>query len=364
MKSKKLLILIIPVLAIIIVIAALFLTRTKKEVSTTKSVTSKPKETKEKVVTDTAETVSVLTGLPETKAEADRRPYAVMTENTKDAIPQYGLNSSAIVYECPVEGGITRLMAIYESTDGMDRIGNVRSCRPYFPIMASEYDAVYVHYGQSPEGQAVLDSGIVDELNGLSGVGNKVFYRASDKKAPHNAYTSADGLKAGSEKMNFETTYDSSKHEHFKFATEKTPNLLSAGTDARKVSLYFFNNAPYFTYDETTGLYNRFEFGNKQIDAVDGKQITVKNIILENVTSSKYNETKGTLNLGVVGSGSGKYITNGKCIDITWKKASEKEKTTYYDASGKEIVLNPGRTWVSLIEQQYADRNAISATVE
>ena len=362
-KIRIALFIIIPITAIVLIITAVFASRTKKDDTSNKTTKNEPKVTKEKVV-DTKETVSVLTGMPESKAEADRRPYAIMTENTKDAIPQYGLNSSSLIYECPVEGGITRLMAIYESTDGLDRIGNVRSCRPYFPIIASEYDAVYVHYGQSAEGKAVLDSGIVDELNGLSGVGNKVFYRSSDKKAPHNAYTSAAGLKAGSDKMNFATTYDSSKQQHFQFATEKEPNLLSGGTDAKKVSLYFFNNAPYFTYDATTGLYNRFEFGNKQVDAVDGKQITVKNIILENVTSSKYNENKGTLNLGVVGSGVGKYITNGKCIDIKWKKDSEKAMTTYFDVAGKKIILNPGRTWVSLIEEQYADRNSISATAE
>ena len=80
-------------------------------------------------------------------------------------------------------------------------------------------------------------------------------------------------------------------------------------------------------------------------------------IILENVSSAKFSADKGTLNLGVVGSGTGKFITNGKVIDITWKKDSDKAVTHYYDKSGKEIVLNPGKTWISVIENNYAEKN-------
>ena len=90
-----------------------------------------------------------------------------------------------------MEGGITRLVAIMENYGDLERIGNVRSCRPYYVYIASEYDAVYVHYGQSVQGLEVLNTGIVDNLSGLDGsVESTVFFRTSDRKSPHNAYAS------------------------------------------------------------------------------------------------------------------------------------------------------------------------------
>ncbi|MBQ1604887.1 MAG: DUF3048 C-terminal domain-containing protein, partial [Lachnospiraceae bacterium] len=104
--------------------------------------------------------------------------------------------------------------------------------------------------------------------------------------------------------------------------------------------------------------------GEAQIDKVDDKQIEVKNIILQNVISDVYDSPEGYLNLTVSGSGEGKYITNGKMIDITWTKSTEDGITHYYDSNNKEIQLNPGKTWVSIIQNQYADRNVFSATVD
>ena len=126
------------------------------------------------------------------------RPIAIMMEDTKAALPLYGLNSAGVVYEAPVEGGITRLVAIMENYGDLERIGNVRSCRPYYVYIASEYDAVYVHYGQSVQGLEVLNTGIVDNLSGLDGsVESTVFFRTSDRKSPHNAYASGQGIIAG-----------------------------------------------------------------------------------------------------------------------------------------------------------------------
>ena len=342
----------------IVMLLCLVFTTTLTGCGKKKEATKKNTSTKTvKTVKVPKDSTSVLTGLEVTKEERNMRPYAIMTENTKDAIPQYGLNSASIIYECPVEGGITRLMAIYENLGNMEKVGNVRSCRPYYVYFAAEYDAIYTHFGESTEGADALAKKLTPEINGMSSKGGKSFYRTSDRKAPHNAYTSAAGLAEGAQRLGIDTTYNADEHKHFTFATKGKENKLEDGASANKVSLYFFNNKPYFTYDASTGLYVRHQFGNDHIDKVDGKTITVKNIILENVSSAKFSADKGTLNLGVVGSGTGKFITNGKVIDITWKKDSDKAVTHYYDKSGKEIVLNPGKTWISVIENNYAEKN-------
>ena len=308
---------------------------------------------------------SVLTGLPvETEEETRLRPIAIMTENTKVALPQYGLNQAGVLYECPVEGGITRMMAIYDQKTafGLDQIGNVRSCRPYYAFIASEYDAIYVHFGQSIQGLTLLETGIVDNLSGLDGeVDGTVFFRTSDKKAPHNAYASGEGIQKGMEIKGYRNSYNEDYNGYFKFAKE--PNTLENGTDCAVIVPYFLDNKPYFIYNAETGLYERYEFGQKQVDALDGEQVAVKNVIFKNCPSSIYDGTQ-YLNIPVDGTGEGKYFTNGKMIDITWSKESQSAVTHYFDKSGNEIEINPGQTWVCVIENDYADRNEFYATVD
>src|SRR6266542_2047384 len=117
---------------------------------------------------------------------------AVMIENHPDARPQSGLNQADLVYEAIAEGGITRYMAVYWSTEA-GRIQYVRSARIYYIQWAVELSAVYTHWGQ------VADPGPVDvwpvlarlnvrDLNGLS-LGEEVGYRDESRYAPHNVYT-------------------------------------------------------------------------------------------------------------------------------------------------------------------------------
>ena len=80
------------------------------------------------------------------------RPIAVMIDNHKGAMPQAGLNDAYMVYEIIVEGGETRLMALFKGAN-LDKIGPVRSSRHYFLDYALENDAIYVHFGWSPQAQ-------------------------------------------------------------------------------------------------------------------------------------------------------------------------------------------------------------------
>jgi hypothetical protein len=306
---------------------------------------------------------SLLTGEWVEEAIGENRAIAVMTENTKEALPQYGLNSAGVIYEAPVEGSITRLMAIYEDYRDLERIGNVRSCRPYYAYFAAEFDAIYVHFGQSVHGEQVLNTGIVDNLSGLDGSINDTFYRTSDRSAPHNAYTSGDGIAYGIETKGYSTSYKEGFDGHYLFAEDEEENTLSQGEDCNYIEVYYYYNHPYFVYDEATKTYARFQFGSEEVDANDDQQITVSNIIFQNVASSLYDGDGGYLNLTVSGYGEGKYFTRGKMIDITWAKEDD-GITHYYDTDGNEIVLNQGKTWVCIIEKQYADDNRFLVSVE
>ena len=146
----------------------------------------------EEAGTDTVK--SYLTGEDVSVGIGHRRPIAVMLGNDTNGAPQSGTENAGVIYEAPVEGSITRLMAIIEDYDNIPRIGSVRSCRDYYIFYASGFDAIYTHYGQSAYALPFLELPEVNNISGLAGYGDQVFYRTTDRKSPHNAYTSFEGI--------------------------------------------------------------------------------------------------------------------------------------------------------------------------
>lgn len=145
---------------------------------------------------------SYLTGESVPESIGRRRPVAVMMGNNISGAPQSGIGHAGVVYEAPVEGNITRLMGILEDYDELERIGSVRSCRDYYLFYANEFQAIYAHYGQAAYALPYLEQHVIDNLNGIQ-MGNLAFFRTTDRKAPHNAYTDAAHLQAGIDAINF-----------------------------------------------------------------------------------------------------------------------------------------------------------------
>lgn len=340
-------------------------------VTETESVTEEVKETEittqaptEEVDNHEGMAKSLLTGEWISEELAGKRPVAIMTENTKVTLPQYGISNADIIYECPVEGGITRLLACYQDYSNMEVIGNVRSSRNYYIYLAKELNAIYVHAGGSKYAYELLDAGIIDHLDGVTGTDSAAFYRDNSRKAPHNLYTTSDKLISGIENRGISTELDSDyAGGHFKFAEDNAPVTLVNGTDAAVVSLYYVNPKPWFEYNTEDGLYYRYEFGSAQVDGSNNKQLAVKNIIIQYHDVSVLDKN-GYLEIDLVGSGTGKYITNGKSIDITWKKDSNNSITRYYDQDGNEITLNQGKTWIAVSDEANANKNVIYSTKE
>ena len=282
-----------------------------------------------------------------------QRPIACMIENTKACMPQQGISNAGVIYEAVVEGGITRMMAVFDDYTGHDKIGNVRSSRPYYVYWASEYDAIYTHAGGNPAAfELIDDKNLVDNINLLKNEGKKgvnAGYRTG--KSEHTLYTYSEGFEKGIEKQGYDMTLPADYQPHFKFA--QNGNSLENGEDCQAIQLYYYTNKPYWIYNEDDGLYYRYEFNQKQIDGETGNQLTAKNIIIQDVEWFTY---QGSQYLGYLLSyneGTGKYITNGKMIDIKWKKDGDTDVTHYYDAaSGEEIQLNIGQTWIQACQKE------------
>lgn len=221
---------------------------------------------------------SYLTGEMVDAAIGNRRPIAIMMSNDKASLPQYGINRADIVYEAPVEGGMNRYMAIIEDYDDLDRIGSVRSCRTYYTYFAREFDAIYAHYGQSTFAKPYLAN--VDNINGLDGIGTVAYYRTKDRKSPHNAYSSGERLNKAIAQLGYSESYSADYKGHYRFAKtghEVTLDGAPSVMEAARVYPGYVMNKPWFEYNESDGLYYRYQYGA----AHKGNEgpIAVKNIL-------------------------------------------------------------------------------------
>lgn len=273
------------------------------------------------------------------------RPIAVMIDNNVNAWPQAGINDAYMVYEIIVEGGETRLMAVFKGKQ-LDKIGPIRSSRHYFLDYAMENDALYTHYGWSPQAQSDISTYGVNNINGLV-QSEKLFWRDNTKAAPHNAVTSTENILTVARTSGYRTTSDQSSV--LKYTTDEV--TLENGQDATDVKIpYNSYNVVEYKYNEETQRYTRYSKGKKQTDWNTGEDITTKNIIItfvNNVTIS--GDEKGRQDLGNIGTKDGYYITNGKAIKITCTKADRKSKTIYKDLDGKEINVNDGNTFMQIV---------------
>lgn len=282
-------------------------------------------------------------------ATSNVRPVAVMIDNDSEAArPQIGLESAYIVYEVVVEGGVTRFMALFKDYR-LEKIGPVRSSRHYFLDYALENDAIYAHAGWSPMAQTDIPKLGVNNINGLLGGDDKCFWRDNTyDKTYHNYYTSIKALSERAKSVKGYSLTTNSKLLEFS-KNDATPE----GDDCTSVDFKYSNKYRVgFTYNPDEAVYERYINGKKHTSQT-GDVLTAKNIIIYNVANYDLNDgqKKGRQNLNNIGNGEGWYISLGKVQKITWSKQKRTNKTVYKTEDGKDLIVNPGITYIQIIPQ-------------
>ena len=326
----------IAILVVLIIIAGVVLAyKIMQDKNNTEAISGE--ENKETVAVEEEKTVQIFSG--------NDRPFAVMIDNHSDAWPQSGLNQAYMVYEIIVDGGETRLMALFKGVD-LDKIGPVRSARHYFIDYDMENDAIYVHFGQSPQAQSDIKKYSIDDINGIAEDGT-TFWRVKDKAAPHNAVTSTEKLLESAKSKNYRTT--STEESVLNYVVDEVN--LEEGLAADTITIPHSDlQTVTYEYDKENKVYVRYARGEEQTDWDTDEPVTTKNIIItfcNNYTLSD-SENKGRQGLRNIGTFDGYYITNGRAIQIQCIKNARDEKTIYQDMNGKEIQVNDGNTFVNI----------------
>ena len=283
--------------------------------------------------------------------ESNTRPFAVMINNNS-AVWKYqsGLNDAYIVYEMLVEGGITREMAVFKGAN-VPKIQSVRSSRHYFLDYALENDAVYVHWGWSPQAQSDISSLKINNINGLTYEGT-YFFRDSTIKGigiEHKGYTSSESINKAIANLKYRSTTEAKpllKYDVDSIDMDSIPDVQNASYVEVKFSGYHTSK---WYYDEDTKVYKKKQNSTDMIDYNSNKPFTAKNIITYQIGYSGIpGDTYGRLNASNIGNGSGYYITEGKAVPIKWSKSSRSEQTKYTLEDGTELTVNDGNTYIEI----------------
>ncbi len=292
---------------------------------------------------------SPLTGEEIDEDTAYTRPVALMINNLKKATPQSGMPEADLYFEIPAEGGINRILTVFQDYDDIKEIGTVRSARAYFVDWAVPLDAVFIHYGGSPSFYTLKKQKKFDECDGINGtVENALFWRDAERKrnagTEHSVMTSGEKLKTGLKTLGIRSTVDT-PYEPFFFFNEEA--VATGNITANKVSLRFsYYITAEFEYNEETGLYFRSQYDAPHKDKTTNAQLSVTNVIyLKTSVSAISGDDAGRIDVGTTGSGSGYYISKGMAQEITWSKKDLSSPLKLYDINGNELTINKGKTW-------------------
>ncbi len=285
---------------------------------------------------------SPLTGAKVSDEKLTKRPVtAIMIENstTPGVRPQSGLKQAGIIYEAIAEGGITRFLALYqEATPQL--IGPVRSVRMYYVDWAAPYNASIAHVGGSAAALAEVRGGNYRDIDQF--FNDDYYWRATDKAAPHNVFTSFEKLDA----LNAAKGYTTSTFTPWPRHDGKPSAAPNATSIDMVISSPGYN--PHYDYDKASNTYLRSIGGEESSDREEGR-LAPSVVVAPKVDMSLVMEDGYRESITTTGEGVADIFQNGIVTEATWRKSGRSAPLQFFDASGKEIALNRGQTWISAI---------------
>ncbi len=296
--------------------------------------------------------INPLTGLPLERGSVNDRPIAVMLNNLKKATPQKGVSQADIIYEVPAEGGITRMLAVYQNAENAGEIGSVRSSRPYYLELALGHDAIYLHAGGSPDAYEKIKAWNVTALDCVRGpYEGSLFWRDAQRRRTmgyeHSVLTSGTAIADYFPTYSFRKTHENGYTYNMTFKEDGTPE---EGQLAQTVTVPFSHyKTGSFQYDEQRACYLVSQYNAPYVDGNTGEQVGVDNLlILKTACEVIPGDDHGRLTVNLT-SGKGFYACGGKYIPITWQKRGRNQPLYYYTTDGRQISLQQGSSYVCIV---------------
>ena len=288
--------------------------------------------------------INPLSGLPISEELYGKRPIAVQINNLKKALPQVGIKEADIFYECPVEGGLTRLLAIYSDYKDIPLIGSVRSARECFVTISLIYNSIYVHAGGSGKAYDMISELNVDNLDGVNMYLPTVFWRDENRVqvngSVHALVTSGSGILDGIKKRKIQE--DGEISAAFNFSDER---IVRNEKNCKKITVPYYSVISEYLYNEADDKYYRSEYSMPQMDGET--QLSFDNVLIL-FTKQKVYDSEGRLDIDLQSGGSAYYVSGGAIEEITWQR-NKNENFRFYNAENEELKVNTGKTIISVM---------------
>ncbi len=351
MKNKTVLKRTVALLLAVVMLFGLTACGGKDEEETTEPTTAAVTTTEPAV--DTSK-INKLTGLATlSKAAYGKRPVAIMINNVRAALPQYGISKADLMFEVIVEGGITRMMAVFGDYTKVPNVCSVRSCRYYFPILAYGLDAVYICFGSNKTfGTPTLKRLGIDYFDGAANYITDLFGRDSARlkkySSEHTAYVKGENIPKVLESKKIRTDYSEGKNVPIFNFREEGKAVAAGDTNCDKVRLNFSPSYfSTFTYDTEKKVYLKQHNGSVHKDSVSGEQLNYTNVFVLETKVTPHSDNY-LMKVELKG-GNGYYISMGKSQKITWTKAAEGDNIQVFDSTGAPLQVNPGQSYIGII---------------
>lgn len=290
-----------------------------------------------------------LTGEPVEEDISAARPIAIMINDYPIALPHLGVGDVDVLFEAPVEGGITRMMAVFQNLSEDTVLGSVRSCRHYYLDLAAAFDAIYVHAGASVYGRSALAERDVEHIDAVSSHGD-LFYRDQYRRVnmgfEHSLCITGESL------LNYINNNSGFRLEHEEgysngmiFSENPAPK---DGTDASKLAVHFGAKDTTFYYDVEKTVYTAEQYSTTYIDGNTGETVEFKNIVV--IQTDIHNiDSSGCKDVLLTGSGSGWFASEGKCVEINWSRDDMFSEFEYTFKDGTPVEFGIGSTYIGII---------------
>jgi len=299
-------------------------------------------------------TLNPLTGLPMDESFFGRRPLAISLSNSAPALPMNGISNADIVYEVLVEGGITRMLALYQDFTNAGLTGSIRSARHYTVSIAESYDAIFVSAGGSPQAYEEIESRGIAHLDEVAGNHSEMFYRDVNRirgrtvERYHSAVTTGALVTRWLPSYGIRMMHNERHTNALFFVDDGTP---PGGGNAQEVVVRFAaGNTSTFSYNNERRIYHMHQPSGIFIDENDNSQPAFTNLlILKTSVAPIPGDGAGRLEIITTGSGTGYFACGGRFIEINWFRANKSSPFVYMLRDGSVLTLGRGNTYIGII---------------
>jgi hypothetical protein len=266
-----------------------------------------------------------------------------MINNAPAARPQSGVSEADILYEVLAEGGITRLIGIFQSHTGVVKIGPIRSIRPYLLDIGESYGGVTVHAGGSPAAYAILQRQKKEDMDEIGNAG-AYFWRDKERKAPHNLYSNAAKLREGAEKLGYASEVAVPGYPF------TDPDYVPIeGTSAPEFNVNFLlkSYTVGYKYNTEKRTYERWVNGKPHLDLNNGAPVEAANVIVMG-TDHKVLDDVGRLQVDVELGGEALLFQRRTAIHGKWSRRPG-DIIRFVKDDGTEALMYPGITHILIV---------------